>query len=89
MGDFEDIYAESSTQDDAGDFLGGDEKSTQGAKDDDIFGAIGGTEDGSGAGGGGVGVDDDDEDDDDGVDISFSDASAGNNARNNGPTQVN
>ena len=89
MGDFEDIYAESGAQDDAGDFLGGDEKSSATAtKDDDIFGAIG-TEDGSGAGGGaGDSIVDDDDDDDDGVDISFSDAPSGNNARSTGPTQV-
>ena len=94
MGDFEDIYAESGTHDDAGDFLGGDEKSS-GKQDDDIFGAIGGTEDGSAAGGGGGGGDsaggnddDDDDDDDDGVDISFSEAPSGNNARSSGPVPV-
>jgi DnaJ-class molecular chaperone len=96
MGDFEDIYAESGTHDDAGDFLGGDEKSSAagGAKDDDIFGAIGGTEDGDagvggGGGGGGIGGnDDDDDDDDDGVEISFSEAPSGNNSRSSAPTQV-
>jgi DnaJ-class molecular chaperone len=98
MGDFEDIYAESGTHDDAADFLGGDEKTSGGAKDDDIFGAIGGTEDGDAGGGGGGGGgggdsiagndDDDDDDDDDGVEISFSEAPSGNNARSSAPTQV-
>jgi hypothetical protein len=81
MGDFEDIYAES-TGGDVGDFLGGEEKpATSGstAKEDDIFGAVGGAEDA----GGGEATDDDD-DDDDGVDISFAEVPGGSSA----PSQV-